>query len=460
MVITSNRWVWLVAACGASVGRADPKPSPPTPALDVRWSADGGIAIGTPRAQLGSTQPAALAATSAWMFGTHDGWVTGWDTATGAVKVELGPPPDDDVPASSLAISGDGRTLAIGGAASVRIVRAPFDRVEQTIPKCATAHALSHDGRLLACSLTSPVVWDLATRKQVARAAGPKQGTRAATFSPDDRALVYATDTELVRWPLDGAPTVVFRAATRFQDVTFADGAALAYVNWLDKTTFTSSSKLVTMATGAATDVAVPDPGTGAVSPSGARVAIARAGEVRVLDAATGALVWSTTTTAPAMPVAFAGEDAIAFVEGTHVRFADLKDPPRAYPSPARFVGWLGDDAVAIARAGSVARLSLIDRAETPMAARVPTAAPTPGPRLAIADTAARVVEGTRELGRFPVEPPRGGRKAFAATIAFGAVSGSSVILLSHAPRSDGAADPQCVAIGLETCVHDWTISH
>ena len=452
-----RRCAILLAACGVSVGSAEPK-SPPATSLDVSWSADGGVAIGTPRALLGSERSDALVARGL-VFGTHDGWVTGWDPATGQVKVELGPMPDDHVAASSLAISGDGRTLAIGGEATVRVARAPFDHIEQTIHHCADAHALSHDGRFLACSLTSPVVWDLTTRTQVGRSPGPKQGTRAAAFTDDDRALVYATDTEIYRWWLDGstAPVLVYRAAARFDVVTFAERATVAYVDWVDTTTFTHSAKLIALATGSTTNLPV-NGGPGVVSPAGTRVAIALVGEVRVLDTATNASVWTTKTTEPVMPLAFAGDDTLAFVEGTRVRFAKLPGAPVVYPAPARFAGWFADDDVAIAQGGKVVRLSLVDHKETPVAVRPTTVAPKPGPRLEIAETIARLVDGTRELARFPVEVPRGG-KDMAAVISGGAVSGSSVILLSHGPRSDGAATPACVSIGIETCVHDWTVS-
>lgn len=284
-----------------------------------------------------------------------------WELTSGQpIKVI---PPIDDNPAAQtpqIALANDGSALAIGSTKQVRVV----GKRDINIGSCIVPRAFSHDARLLVCHTRIPEVWNVVDNKRVAKA--PDNGIfkipQAAQFTADDKAVVWATDHELVKWDIgSGAVATVYKSADEMTNVVFAAGGGHAFVSSRAPGSTKFTAAVVELATGKATTVG--DALTGAVSADGARVALVQSGEVRLLEVATKKLVWSAKAVTPVQRLAFSGDgDSLAYVEGGRVHVFDGK-AARTYDAPSRFAGWVAEGVIATQRAGKLEQVTLATQA-------------------------------------------------------------------------------------------------
>src|SRR5262249_37421897 len=133
----------------------------------------------------------------ALISGSHDGSVRLWTLADKKSR----PLPRQQGPVRCLALSSDGRVLAIGGDKAVRLwdMKANKDlaslRPATNAP--ATGVATAPDGRKLAVAASrSPLVslWDIAASSQHVLLRGHADKVHALAFSPDGQMLVTGSE--------------------------------------------------------------------------------------------------------------------------------------------------------------------------------------------------------------------------------------------------------------------------
>ncbi|GGQ76909.1 hypothetical protein GCM10010166_53550 [Couchioplanes caeruleus subsp. azureus] len=155
-----------------------------------------------------------------------DGSVSRWDTVTGRARGVL-PAPPGKTAGTDVAISPDGRMLALaGGGGPPELVDAATGRPAGpplTGPRDdATRVAFSPDGRILAAGANGVVrLWDLAGRRLVEAAPELPAAVRALAYSPDGARLAVADDRDRVQI-LDAATMLPSGPVLR----TSADGLA------------------------------------------------------------------------------------------------------------------------------------------------------------------------------------------------------------------------------------------
>lgn len=330
------------------------------------------IAVGQPRMQLADDTALgglALRKHAGLALAEDALWVTIWDLSTGQVIRRIQPLPALDPLGITFAVSPDAAWLAVGSDSQTRVFARPFDQVAFT-PKCSEARAFSHDSKLLACHDLVPEVWNVADRKLVAKVPGfgqPKRMPKALQFSTDDLSLYWATNQDIVRWDFatSGATTTVYKSRDKIANVVFSEGSNTAFISTIAPGASKHVSALVDLDTG---QTSAPAGGfTAAVSASGKRLMYAGYDSVRVVDAATGNVVWSAVSPAIPQRVAFANDaDLVGFVEGKRLHVVDLASGPRNYEAPSRFAGWLEEGVAAIDRDGKLEQLALADRTWKP----------------------------------------------------------------------------------------------
>lgn len=429
------------AASGANAGPAKPSAAPRVDVSPLSVKTDTGgdvIGIGEPRLQLAddsSLGGLALRTRAGLAIAEDAGWITIWNLATGEVTRRIEPLPDLDPLAVTFAVSPDAAWLAIGSNGKTRVFARPFDQVAFTT-SCSQARAFSHDSKLFVCHGRLPEVWNLADRKQVAKApdaALPLRMPKAVQFSTDDRSLYWATDHELVRWDFatTGATTSVYKSRDAIANVVFSDGSNTAFVSTRPSGSYKYASALVDLTNGQTS--ASSSDFTAAISSSGKHLIYGAGTDVRVVDAATGKTVWSAKQTSVAQRVAFASDaDLVGFVAGKRLHVVDLPAGSRKYDAPSRFAGWLAEGVVAIERDGVLEQLTLADRtwkAADRAALAVKTEGPgwatwiAPGGTVAAEpnprrDAAPDARSSTPCAAKLRVWTPKGGAKTLAMTCA------------------------------------------
>jgi WD40 repeat protein len=143
---------------------------------------------------------------------------------------------------TSVAVSADGRTLATGGRdATVRLwdlqARAPSGRALDSPGGRVWSVAFSPDGRTVAAGAYKTVeLWDVRTRRLIARLHGPTGQVAAVAFSPDGRLLASGgTDGTVRFWdPLTHEPAgPPLRLERTVRTIAFSpDGRRLATATW------------------------------------------------------------------------------------------------------------------------------------------------------------------------------------------------------------------------------------
>ena len=334
---------------------------------DVTFGSDA-IAIGAVPMQIGSDTSlgaVALSVRGNIVIAEDTQSVRSWDLTSGQ-PLKVIPPIDDNPVALTprIALSSDGSALAIGSTKQVHVI----GKRDINIGSCIVPGAFSHDAKLLVCLASAPLVWNIVDNKLVAKA--PDSGTinmvQAAQFTADDKAVVWATHHELVRWEISGGTVAtVYKSADDMRSVVFAARGGHAFVSSRASGSSKFAAAVVDLATGKATPVG--DALTGAVSTDGARVALYQSGEVRVLEVATNKLVWSEKAATPVQSLAFAGDgDNVAYVEGGRIHVFDGK-AARTYDAPSRFAGWVAEGVIATQRGGKLEQVALATQAWSPI---------------------------------------------------------------------------------------------
>ena len=302
--------------------------------------------------------------------------VSVWDAVTGRVLRRI-PPQASPSPTLrvSMAVSDNADWLATDDEKGTRVYRAPFAAAAGAFG-CYNADAVSHDGRLIACGVSTSklTVWDIATQKIVATMpkSAPDGLLRAVRFTADNQNVVGVTEAGLWRWAYanGGAVTAVYQAPSRIAYATIAALGSAAYIQLDGK-----KALVVSVATGKTTQV--PASYITALSPSGDRIAHGVA-TLDVTEVASGKTVWTTKVTLPMTRIAFGDSDNdIAFLSAGRIRVAKFPEPPAALPVAARFGGWSSPGVAMIARADSLRSYNFSSRA---WAVLDPTALPTTRP--------------------------------------------------------------------------------
>jgi len=369
----------MISACSKSPSQTEaalaPKatesgPLPTAPTVhgaaghgDVTFGSDA-IALGAVPLQVGndtSLGAVALSVRGNIVVAEDTQSVRTWNLTSGQpIKVI---PPIDDNPAAQtpqIALANDGSALAVGSTKQVRV----SGKRDINIRSCNTPGAFSHDTKLLVCLASAPQVWNVVDDKLVAKA--PDNGTivmvQAAQFTADDRAVVWATHHEIVRWVISSATvTTVYKSADDMRSVVFAAGGGHAFVSSRASGSIKFNAAVVELATGKVTTFG--DALTGAVSADGSHVAINEVNEVRVLEVATKKLVWSAKAATPVQRLAYASDgDSLAYVEGGRVHVFDGK-APRTYDPASRFAGWVAEGVIATQRASKLEQVVLATQA-------------------------------------------------------------------------------------------------
>jgi WD40 repeat protein len=136
------------------------------------------------------------------------GAVTVWDVLSGKERRGFTVP----APVRSLALSRDGHTLAASAdGGSVRVWKVPADRQECSVAadiRRTSSIALSPDGRTLAATDGgSAHLWDVPSCSRRTTLAGHKSSIDAVAFSPDGRTLATAGEDHTIRlWDVAPAP--------------------------------------------------------------------------------------------------------------------------------------------------------------------------------------------------------------------------------------------------------------
>lgn len=173
-----------------------------------------------------------------------DGNTTVWDTRTGALQAKLA---TSGKFASAIAISPDGRHLAIAEGRTTRLWNTRTRKVDMTLamqddplPASASLVTFSPDGRTLATSNKNTVrLWDASTGRM------KKELSSAATtmaFSPDSRTLATATDNgEILLWDTEsGSARRALTAGGSVAGLVFGpDGHTLTAENRADHSVLT-----------------------------------------------------------------------------------------------------------------------------------------------------------------------------------------------------------------------------
>jgi len=353
---------------------AAPSPSPASAApSDVAPAAEktslGGdvLAVGVPRFQLANDKgfgPLVLRSRSHTIFAEDLDAVVLWDSVSGAPLKRIAPRLDAyPAVSTSLEVSDDGAWLATGSSFRVRIFRRPFDQATGEL-SCYRARAFSHDAKLLACETTKLEVWDVAKRQRIAPlpASAPKDRANDVRFAPDNRSLVWTSESAVVRWEFAGTGAVssIYQATGRIDYSTISANGATAYLSVAGK------GIVVDLVTGKT--VNAPRQFGAVLSPSGSRIALYLAGAVQVIELATGKPVWSSKVSLPVSHIAFGDDDdSLVYVESQRLRVAKLPGAPAAPPSPPRFTGWLDKGVAAIERDDVLRGLTLATRAWLPV---------------------------------------------------------------------------------------------
>lgn len=167
-----------------------------------------------------------------------DGTARVWDTTTGAALAVLG---DHKGPVSAVAISPDGKTVVTGAMDTpARIWDARTGAVRKALPgqdKGANFAAFSPDGALVAvASIEGPVtLWDAATGTERKKLTGHDKKVARAAFSGDGKKLVTASWDGTARiWDVtgDGEPLVLKGAEGWVTSAIFSpDDRAIAIAN-------------------------------------------------------------------------------------------------------------------------------------------------------------------------------------------------------------------------------------
>jgi len=375
------------AVNGAPPGSTKPNLTSHADVAVVQVKTDDGadvVGVGQPRMQLADASAVgelALRAHAGLAVAEDASWITIWNLVTGEVIRRIEPLAEINPTTVTFAISPDAAWLAVGSDSKTRVFTRPFEQVAFTLT-CAEVRAFSHASKLFACHGTLPEVWSVADRKLVAKV--PDQALllmpKAVQFSADDRSLYWATDQEIVRWDFasSGAMTPVYKSREKILKVVFSEGSNTAFVSTRAAGSYKYASVLVDLASGQTSASA--SEFRAAVSATGRRLAYGAGTKVRVIDAATGNVVWSATPPAIVHRVAFANDaETIGFVEGNRLHVVDLSSGPRSYEAPSRFAGWLAEGIAGIERDGKLEQLAMADRTwqpADPAALAIKTGAP------------------------------------------------------------------------------------
>lgn len=280
-----------------------------------------------------------------------------WNLTTGEPNQTIAPVDAEPAALSpAIALSPDGKYLAIGATRGTHVTGP-----KSFVASCVTPHAFSRDSTLLVCDTQVLQVWSVAEQKLVAKAPddGGISSPRDAQLTADQKAIVWVTDHEILRWDIGGkAATSLYKSGDQISSAAVSASGTHAVVSSHPPGTYKRTALLVELATGKTTPIG--DAYTMAIAPSGTRVAVAVGPEVRVLDGA-GKPVWTGKGAGPVQRLAFAGDrdDVLAFVENGNIHVVDVAKGERSYPQPSRFAGWAGEGAIATQRDGRVEKLDL-----------------------------------------------------------------------------------------------------
>ncbi len=336
----------------------------PTPSRDVvklsrPTSRHGDVfAVGQARLRLSGRDlgPLAISVSGKRVFAVDRNAVKVWDLATGILikrlEPRLGPvqrPFEDPI---NMAVSPDGSWLVAGYFDRLQFRTWPFDRVAFEL-ELAHPFGFTPDSTAIVCGQRDvPSIVDLAQHKVVATAA-EQTFMLQAQVTADQQTLYIARKRTLLRWDrATGKVQILHTTPTRLPTWALSTNGRIAVV--------TEGKGLVRidLTTGATRPLTSYDSGFFALSPSGNRLAL-YAHELRVLDTSTGRELWSSRAF-PTTRIAYSErEDVFAYLDDSTIRVIDVGKGARTYPTPSRFVGWLGEGVAAISRDGKVESLAL-----------------------------------------------------------------------------------------------------
>lgn len=359
-----------VVACSSPAQPTEAAPAPaakpaPTPAAapaghaDVKQVGDA-FAIGAAPLRVGGAELTGAIALSVRgnVVAVEDSHaVRAWNLTTGEPIQSIAPVDGEPAALSpAIALSPDGKYLAIGATKGTHVTGP-----KSFVASCVTPHAFSQDSAFLVCDTQVLQVWSVADQKLVAKAPddGGISSPRDAQLTADQKAIVWVTDHEILRWDIGGkAAASLYKSRDPISSAAISASGTHAVVSSHPPGTYKRTALLVELATGKTTPIG--DAYTMAISPSGARVAVAVGPEVRVLDRA-GKPVWTGKGTGAVQRLAFAGDrdDVLAFVESGTIHVVDVPKGERTFVQPSRFAGWAGEGAIATQRDGRLDKLDL-----------------------------------------------------------------------------------------------------
>lgn len=343
---------------------------PPAVASEITVAAEktsaGGevLAIGAARLRVTQHPPNELAVNLATKraFATDREEVKIWELEGGTLVQRQHYDSQYDVDRTiGLAVSPDGKWLAASRAGKGAVMRAPFTTAAIALPISAVQlffppYQFSSDSRLLVGSLDSVATTIDLVRgaRSFAQAPRPTPWPKMELAMSQQGGQVYwVRSVDALRWdPSTNTQTTIVKASPKWTNAVIATKAPVAVVT--DK----SAIYRLDLVTGALDRLGASPPRF-AVSPSGERVALGGVGEIRVLEARGGKLVGAVPVTRVKTLVFADDDNTIAFIEDQTIRIHDLVKGPRAFPTPARFAGWLSGDVAALTHGASTQQLPI-----------------------------------------------------------------------------------------------------